>query len=318
MLRVTLGQWRAFVATAQSGNFQRAANELNKTQSAIAYSIRKMEASLGQRLFDLNGRQAQITQVGKMLLPRARGIIAEAEQAEQVCTLKCIECLGGVGEMPLAVDVAFPINMLLAAMKELSTLYPDLSIRIHETARADAAELLAEGYVRIAIAKDFPQTVKTEPIMSVPFLCVAAPDHPLCQRDSVAPSDLNAHLQIVVQDIPHHGSGCCGQKRWTISHFGSSLSLLRKGDGYAWMPKHVIQDDLENASLAVVPVERGGTHGVELSLGYRENEEDCEVILTFVSILRDLVAEWRDAGAYQRSEASCAVGLGRTLNVTTG
>ena len=308
MLRVTLGQWRAFVATAQSGSFQGAANELNKTQSAIAYSIRKMEASLGQRLFDLNGRQARITQVGKMLLPRARGIIAEAEQAEQICTFKCIECLGGVGEIPIAVDVAFPIDVLLAAMRDLSALYPDLSIRIHETARTDAAGLLADGYVRIAIAKDFPQAIKTEPIMAVPFLCVASPSHPLCQRDTVAPSDLNEHLQIVVQDTPYHGSGCGGQKRWTISHFGSSLSLLRKGDGYAWMPRHVVQDDLDNGMLVVLPIDPDNGHDVHLSLGYRENEEDCEVILTFVSILRDLVSEWREAYALKRPQARCASG----------
>ena len=302
------------MATASSGSFQGAANELNKTQSAIAYSIRKMEASLGQRLFDLNGRQARITQVGKMLLPRARGVIAEAEQAEQICTFNCIECLNGIGEIPIAVDVAFPINVLLAAMKDLSKLYPELSIRIHETGRTDVAGLLTEGYVRIAITQDFPQTVKTEPIISIPFVCVAAPTHPLGQRDTVAPSDLKEYPQIVVQDIPYHGSACCGQKRWTISHFGSSLSLLRNGDGYAWMPKHFVWDDLENATLVVLPIDANGDHDVDLSLGYRENEEDCEVILAFVSILRDLVAEWHEAYAFKRPKTNAANSSGTALN----
>ena len=203
-------------------------------------------------------------------------------------------------------------------MKDLSTLYTDLSIRIHETARRDAAELLAEGYVRIAIAREFPPTVKTEPILSVPLLCVVAPTHPLCRRTAVAPSDLDDYLQIVVQDIPYHGSEGCGQKRWTISHFGSSLSLLRAGDGYAWMPRHVVQDDLSNGTLAALSIDVKDNPDIALSLGYRENEEDCDVILTFVSILRDLVTEWREASAFKRPKTSCANDSSQALSCCGG
>ena len=305
MLRVTLEQWRAFVATAQLGSFQKAADELNKTQSAISYSIRKMEGSLGQRLFDLIGRRAQITQVGKVLLPRARDVIAEAEQAERICALNCVECLGGAGEAPVAVDVTFPIDLLLTAMKQLSVQYSDLSIRLHETSRADAANLLMDGYVRLAIARDFPKAVKAEPILSVPLVCVAALGHPLAEREVVAMADLKDHSQIVVEDVPRHGSDTGGRKRWSVSHFASSLSLLRNGEGYAWMPRHVVQEDLDADRLVALPMEAGAEECVDLSIGYRETEEDCDVILAFVAILRDLVVDWRPANACNGRQAAC-------------
>ena len=294
MLRVTLEQWRAFVATAQFGSFQKAADQLNKTQSAIGHSIRKMEGCLGQRLFDLNGRQARITQVGKMLLPHARELIAEAEQTERLCRLKCIECLEGAGEMPIAVDVAFPIDVLLAAMTDLSTLYPSLSIRIHETSRTDAATLMADGYVRIAIARDFPRTVRTEPILSVPFVCVAAPAHPLGRQGRGTASDLDRHRQIALEDAPRHGSECAGGKRWTITHAATSLSLVRAAQGYAWLPLHVVRDDLGTGALVQLTVEGERDRAVALRIGYREDDEDCDAVLAFVSILRDLVAEGDD------------------------
>ena len=316
MLRVTLEQWRAFVATAQSGSFQNAADELNKTQSAISYSIRKMEASLGQRLFDLIGRRAQITQVGKMLLPRACDVIAEAEQAERICSLDCIECLGGEGEIPIAVDVTFPIDLLLTAMKQLSVRYKDLSVRLHETSRADAANLLMDGYVRLAIARDFPRSVKVEPILSIPLGCVAAPGHPLSESDRVATSDLNDHPQIIVQDEPRHGSGTAGRKRWSVSHFASSLSLLRNGEGYAWMPEHVVQEDLAANRLVLLPVDAGARQSVDLSIGYRETEEDCDVILAFVAILRDLVVDGRPANAGNCRQPACCSKTGQPVSMS--
>lgn len=145
MLRVSLEQWRAFVATAELGSFQKAAEKLHKTQSAIGHSIRKMEASLGQRLFELDGRQARITELGRILLPHACDLIDEARQAEELCQLARVECQCGAKEVPISVNALFPVDVLLSAIKELSQVYPGLPIRIHETARADAATLLTGG-----------------------------------------------------------------------------------------------------------------------------------------------------------------------------
>ncbi len=306
MLRVTLEQWRAFVATAQSGSFQNAADELNKTQSAISYSIRKMEGSLGQRLFDLSGGRAQITHIGKMLLPRARDVIAGAEKAERMCALGCFECLGGSGEMPIAVDVAFPIDLLLAAMKLLSAQYTDLSIRIHETSRDDAAHLLLEGYVRLAIAREFPRAVRSEPILSVPLVCVVATGHPLAQHDDVFASDLTRYREILVQDVLRHGSGTDERKHWSVSHFASSLALLRGGQGYAWMPSHVVQEDVDEHRLVPLAIDPAPARSIDLSIGFREQEEECSVVLAFVAILRDLAADSPVAGdGYDRKPGCC-------------
>jgi len=66
MMKITLEQWRVFVATARYGSFHQAAERLSKTQSAVSHAVRKMEESLGKDLFAIEGRRATLTKAGQM------------------------------------------------------------------------------------------------------------------------------------------------------------------------------------------------------------------------------------------------------------
>ena len=73
----------AFVAVADHGGFSAAAGQLHLTQPAISKRIALLEASLQARLFDRLGRQVVLTEAGRLLLPRARQMLAEAEAARR-------------------------------------------------------------------------------------------------------------------------------------------------------------------------------------------------------------------------------------------
>ncbi len=157
--------------------------------------------------------------------------------------------------------------------------------------------------MRVAIAQHLPASVKTEPLMSVPFVCVAGPGHPLARRRSISAGDLRQYVNVVVEDAPVPGGEASGQRRWTISHVAGSLSFLRNSDGYAWLPEHVVRWDLQNGSLVVLPIEPEQDRTLTFSLGYRQDDEDCGVILEFAAMLRQGVAGWR--GPREQRRASC-------------
>src|SRR5690606_22713449 len=74
-----LKQLRAFLAIARLGNFTRAAQELNLSQSALTTQIQQLESHLHTQLFDRNRRYVSMTPQGRELWPRIERLVLEIE-----------------------------------------------------------------------------------------------------------------------------------------------------------------------------------------------------------------------------------------------
>jgi DNA-binding transcriptional LysR family regulator len=72
---------RAFEAAARHSSFTRAAEELSITQSAVSRHIRTLEEHFACRLFQRSGRNLQLTEAARMLLPGVREGFAALERA---------------------------------------------------------------------------------------------------------------------------------------------------------------------------------------------------------------------------------------------
>lgn len=77
-----LRQLRHFVAVAESETLTSAAERLFMTQSALSMSIRRLEESLGVRLFARVGRRLLLTNEGERLLEDARAVLRSAERLQ--------------------------------------------------------------------------------------------------------------------------------------------------------------------------------------------------------------------------------------------
>ena len=72
---------QAFVLVAELGGFNKAAEQLHITQTALTRRIQKLEAYLGLKLLDRTTRRVDLTAVGKEFLPKARHIVFEMTAA---------------------------------------------------------------------------------------------------------------------------------------------------------------------------------------------------------------------------------------------
>src|SRR3954453_13816395 len=68
-------QLRSFLAIVDHGSFTRAAERVNKTQSAVSMHIRRLEEKLGCQLFLKSGRGVELSPDGEKLIGFARRII---------------------------------------------------------------------------------------------------------------------------------------------------------------------------------------------------------------------------------------------------
>ena len=58
MYKVTLEQWRMFVAVVKYGGFNQASVVIHKSQSSIHHAVQKLEESLDIKLLEVIGRKA--------------------------------------------------------------------------------------------------------------------------------------------------------------------------------------------------------------------------------------------------------------------
>lgn len=73
---------RYFLAVAEASHFTRAAAKLHVTQPTLSHQIRQLEGQLNLPLFDRVGRRVKLTAAGELLLPHARRVLRELEEAQ--------------------------------------------------------------------------------------------------------------------------------------------------------------------------------------------------------------------------------------------
>lgn len=75
---------QAFVLIAELGGFQRAADKLLLTQTALTRRIQRLEGYLGLKLLDRTTRSLALTAVGREFLPQAKRLVEELTQSWRI------------------------------------------------------------------------------------------------------------------------------------------------------------------------------------------------------------------------------------------
>src|ERR1700748_395990 len=100
----TLGV-QAFIAIADHAGFQRAADELHISQTAVTRRLQNLESHLGIKLIERSTRHVALTSTGSDFLPQARRLMSErsnaleetAESARSRRGSVCIACVPTAG-----------------------------------------------------------------------------------------------------------------------------------------------------------------------------------------------------------------------------
>ncbi len=238
MHRTTLEQWRMLQAVVQHGGFAQAAEAIHKSQSSINHAVHKLQDLLGLQMLEVVGRKAQLTEAGELMLRRAEQLLAQAGQLEDVAASLAT---GIEPEVRLAVDEIYPYPFLADVLEELSQAFPNTRVQLHETVLSGGTELLNAGAVDLLVTGNTPQGFLGEPLLRAEFAAVAHPEHPLHGLDrELTLQDLQRYRQIVVRDSSRSSSMDSGwlgaEQRWTVSHVASSVEMLERGMGFAWLP----------------------------------------------------------------------------------
>lgn len=272
--KVTLEQWRALLAVIDAGGYARAAELLNKSQSAVSYSIAQLESALGVKVFQLQGRKAVPSPAGELLYRRARQLLEQAERLE-----KSAGCLSIKVEplVKIAADLIIPPIRVLQCLEIFAKDFPDTRVEIFESVLSGTEDALLQRHVDLAIGGRVPTGFMGEKLVTVTMHGVSSPDHPLQQLGrTINYEDMRQHRQIIVRDSGQYRRRTEGwqeaDQRWTVSHIKTSLDAIRMGLGYAWLPDAYTHEDVLAGRLKYLPVEVGAVREVPTYLTFADNE----------------------------------------------
>jgi DNA-binding transcriptional LysR family regulator len=291
-LHVSLKQWRIFHAVVDCGGFAEAAKFLHLSQSAISYTVAKLQEQLGIQLLKIEGRKAHLTLAGRAMLDRSRHVLKEAIELE----LFAKNVGQGCGaEVRLVADHNTPTPLLMRALRRFEQVGAGAQVRLTEVPMPRAEEVLRDMTVDLVISGRVPMGFLGEPLTEVEHIAVAHPEHLLFRlgRDITA-SDLEKQVHIGIGHSNElelsNADSLRYVRRWNMSNFDAAVEAVCEGFGYAWLPKHRIQKQIELGTLMRLPLGEQGTYKAMLYLIHGRHWSASPAAARLAEILRTLAA----------------------------
>jgi DNA-binding transcriptional LysR family regulator len=260
-----LASLSAFIAIAELGSFSEAGERLHLTQPAVSKRIAALEQQLDTRLFDRLGREVNLTEAGRALLPRAYQILAALDD-----TRRALTNLSGdvVGRLTLATSHHIGLHRLPPVLRAFTRRYPQVSLDIQFLDSEVAYDEILHGRAELAVITLAPQTappVRAVAVWDDPLDFVAAPEHPLALNGAVALSDVAAHPAVFPggNTFTHHIVRRLFESQGLMPNIAMSTNYLETikmmvSIGIAWsvLPRTMLDDQVVRLPLPGVQISR--------------------------------------------------------------
>ncbi|WP_044874213.1 LysR family transcriptional regulator [Pseudomonas sp. LFM046] len=195
---MTIKQLRAFLAVAQSLSFAQACERLHLSQPALSLAIKNLEESLGGQLLVRTTRSVALTPEGETLLPIARRLLADWDNAEELLRQHFTLQLGKVS---IAAMPSFAGNLLPAALKAFRDQHPKVNVAVHDVINEQVLEMVRNRRVELGIAfePDSLDGLDFTPFYTDRFVAVVPADCALAGREELTWAQLLEQPFITLQ-----------------------------------------------------------------------------------------------------------------------
>ncbi len=257
-----LSQLETFLAVAEERSFSRAALRLHRTQPAVSQVIRKLEASIGETLFDRAARDGSLTSAGVLLRDYAQRLLSlRREAASALDELKSLER----GSLQLAAN-EYTCMYLLPAVNQFRREFPQVNVTVHRMLASRVPEELNLRTFEIGVVsfRPDPAQFRTIAVYGDSLAFIVSPRHALAGADRVSINDLGRE-----NFIAHHVTSPLRRKVIeTFQRYRTPLNMgielptieaikrfVAMGDGVALVPHLTVARELETGDLVRVPVD---------------------------------------------------------------
>lgn len=187
---MTFTQLEIFTLVAELRGFSAAAMQLGISQSAVSHALKALEKEMGVDLIVRHQASAELTDVGRQLLLRAREILGLSEAMRQ----EAADVLGQrQGSLRIgSFGATSSLNLLPAITARFRERYPGIELRIDEGADHEVVQWIRERRVDVGFLVLPDERFDTVPLVQDQMMALLPRSHALAGKTAVTLAQLCA------------------------------------------------------------------------------------------------------------------------------
>ena len=266
---MSLKKYEAFVRTVELGSLTKAAQSLGSTQSRISHILNDLEEEYGFRLMHRSRGGIELTEAGRLLLPRMQAIVQkEQELSECVAEIRNADA----GTVRLGVFTSVAVHWLPGMIRSFQSAHPRAQLEMRSGDYHDVEQWLREGSVDLGfITLPGPADVETIPLAEDPLVAILPKGHRLAALSQIPIEELGEDpfislLQSSAHDI-HRAMDNAGIRpniKYTTKDDYAILAMVEQGLGISIVPQLLIRGRSQN--LEVRPLIPGASRTIALAI----------------------------------------------------
>lgn len=244
---ITLRQLRTFCAVYETGNFTRAAESLNLTQSTVSKLCSELEKGVGFELFERSSRGVLPREGANDLYAYAQEVLGSLRAAQ-----RSLQSLAGLerGEVAIAASPIMMHTLICPVVVAFHAKYPNIVFNLLELSGDEAVEHVLQGKADLGLValEQEDSRLKSRVVYRDSLYAVVVNSHPLAGRQSVMWADLAPYPHIILRSVytvQRKVDQILRQKNiefHLVAQTGTlttAFSLVRNGMGMTIMPGYI-------------------------------------------------------------------------------
>ncbi|MEZ9867145.1 LysR family transcriptional regulator [Vibrio sp. 10N.261.51.A4] len=251
-------QLKMFVYAVELGSFSASARHLGKVQSAVSQGISNLEIDFNVELFDRSTRKPSLTKAGEQLFKQVKAIVLQVEDLN--VTVSAMGS-GEEGLIKIALDDSLLVPNLSKIFSQFSQQFPATEVELVACTTTEVNPLIIEERADIGLMfTNLAFDVGSEPcfIGHLPFIAVCHPSHALAKTGVAKLTDLLPHRQLMLRGdkgkVMDQFPLIAGKVWWSNSFIVIKEMILGSDIGWAYLPKHLVEEELIKQRLVEVNV----------------------------------------------------------------
>ena len=288
-------QLEAFLHVVQYQSFSRAAEALDLTQPSLSARIISLEKEIGEPLFQRLGRGVRLTEAGRAFQPyveRSLGALKEAIEAVDATHRTSI------GKLRIGSARAICAYVLPGILEVFHRTHPGVDIAIKTGRSSEVLDMVLSEEVQIGLTRHLThQDIDSRHLYNEHVVLVTHPSHRFVRDGAASIYDI-AQEPLILYDKEStyfvlinrvvREAGIVPNVQMDLDSIEATKRMIERGLGVSFLPYNSILTEIEQGSLATIPIKEGYNVDLPTSVMVQRTISHGAVVGSFLDLLYSL------------------------------